>query len=52
MENDYLHPRKSQVSKESLFHCKSAAKDAMKTVVEVVEGLYLAQGRPKIIKMG
>lgn len=41
--NDYLHPKKSQVSKESLFQCKSAAKDAMKTVVEVVEGLYLAQ---------
>lgn len=41
--NDYLHPTKSQVSKESLFQSKSAAKDAMKTVVEVVEGLYLAQ---------
>jgi hypothetical protein len=42
--NDYLHPKKSQVSKESLFQSKSAAKDAMQTVVEVVEGLYLAKG--------
>lgn len=41
--NEYLHPTKSQVSKESLFQSKSAANDAMKTVVEVVEGLYLAQ---------
>lgn len=42
--NEYLHPKKSQVSKESLFQSKSAATDAMQTVVEVVEGLYLAKG--------
>lgn len=42
--NDYLHPKNSRVSKESLFQSKSAAKDAMQTVVEVVEGLYLAKG--------
>lgn len=41
--NDYMHPKKSQMSKETLFQCKSAAKDAVKTVVDVVEGLYLAQ---------
>jgi hypothetical protein len=41
--NDYMHPKKSQMSKETLFQCKSAAQDAVKTVVDVVEGLYLAQ---------
>lgn len=41
--NEYLHPKKSQVSKESLFQSKSAAKDAMRILVEVVEGLYLAK---------
>jgi hypothetical protein len=39
--NDYMHPSKSKTSKESLFQSKSAAQDAMKIVVEVVEGLYL-----------
>lgn len=46
--NDYMHPKKSQVSKESLFQCKSSAKDAMTTVVEVVEGLYLAQPKDSL----
>jgi hypothetical protein len=41
--NDYMHPKKSQMSKETLFQCKFAANDAVKTVVDVVEGLYIAQ---------
>lgn len=41
--NDYLHPKKSRVSKEMLLQRQAAAKDALFAVVEVVEGLYLAQ---------
>ena len=41
--NDYLHPKKSRVSKEMLLQRQAAAKDALFAVVGVVEGLYLAQ---------
>jgi hypothetical protein len=40
--NEYLHPKKSQVSKQSLFQRQAAAKDAVSILVEVVEGIYLA----------
>jgi LmbE family N-acetylglucosaminyl deacetylase len=41
--NDYLHPKKSGVSKETLFQRQAAAKDVLQTLVQVVEGLYLAR---------
>ena len=41
--NDYLHPKKSEVSKRTLFQRQAAAKDVLQTLVEVVEGLYLAR---------
>lgn len=41
--NDYMHPEKSKTSKYKLHQSQPAAKDAIKTVVDVVEGLYLAQ---------
>jgi hypothetical protein len=41
--NEYLHPKNSQVSKEALFQRQSAAQDALKTLIEVVEELYLAR---------
>ena len=40
--NEYMHPKKTRVSKESLFKLQPAAKEAMATLVIVVEGLYLA----------
>jgi hypothetical protein len=41
--NEYLHPKKSQVSKEMLMQRQGAARDALTKMVSVVEGLYLAQ---------
>lgn len=38
--NEYLHPKKS--NRESLLQRQAAAKDAVSTLVEVVEGIYLA----------
>ena len=43
--NDYLHPKKTQVSKEMLLRRQANAKDALSAMVNVVEGLYLAQGQ-------
>ena len=40
--NEYLHPKKSRISKESLFERQPAAKEAMATLIPVVESLYLA----------
>jgi hypothetical protein len=40
--NEYLHPKKSQVSKESLFRRQEAAKAVVAALVEVVEAIYLA----------
>jgi hypothetical protein len=40
--NEYLHPKKSRISKESLFERQPAAKQAMATLIPVVESLYLA----------
>lgn len=40
--NKYIHPKTSKVSKGSLFQRQAAAKDAVSTLVEVVEGIYLA----------
>jgi len=39
--NVYLHPKKSNVSKESLFQRQPSAKDAVLLLIEVVEGIYL-----------
>lgn len=44
--NEYLHPKKTQTSKESLLQRQAAAKSAVATLVEVVEGIYLA---PKVV---
>jgi hypothetical protein len=40
--NDYLHPKTTRVSKQSLLDRQPAAKQAMATLVSVVESLYLA----------
>jgi hypothetical protein len=40
--NEYLHPKKSRVSKESLLDRQPAAKQAMAALIPVVESLYLA----------
>jgi hypothetical protein len=40
--NEYLHPKKSRISKESLFERQPAAKQAMATLVPVIESLYLS----------
>jgi len=42
--NEYLHPKKSRVSKESLLQRESAARTAMSTLVQVVEDLYRSRG--------
>ena len=41
--NEYVHPKKSQTSKESLFHRKKAAQESVVVVVQLVEVLYLAK---------
>ncbi len=41
--NDYLHPKKSEVSKGALLQREQAAKDALETLIEVTEALYLAR---------
>lgn len=38
--NEYLHPKKSNTN--SLFQRQAAAKDAVTTLVDVIEGIYLA----------
>lgn len=38
--NEYLHPKPSKLSKESLFQRERAAKDALETVISVTESLY------------
>jgi hypothetical protein len=40
--NDYLHPKRSQVSKESLFQRQGSAQAVVSALVEVVEAIYLA----------
>lgn len=42
--NDYIHPKKSKLSKEALFHKKEKAKRCLRHLRQVVEGLYLAAG--------
>ena len=41
--NDYLHPKKSEVSKAALLQRKQVAKDALDILIEVTEALYLVQ---------
>ncbi len=41
--NDYLHPKKSEVSKGALLQREQAAKDALETLIEVTEALYLSR---------
>jgi hypothetical protein len=41
--NDYLHPEKTNVSKETLFQREQAAKQAIELLTKVVEELYLAR---------
>ena len=43
--NDYMHPKPSRTSKESLFQREKAAKDALETVISVIESLYRAAKR-------
>ena len=40
--NEYLHPKASKISKETLFNREQAAKDALQTVTTVTEALYRA----------
>lgn len=40
--NEYLHPRKSRMSKEALFARQKAAKSAIEMLVDVLEAIYLA----------
>lgn len=41
--NEYLHPKITQISKETLFKRESAAKDAVRILTPVVEALYAAR---------
>ena len=41
--NDYLHPKKSHMSKESLFTRQAAAREAISLLVEAVETIYLTR---------
>jgi hypothetical protein len=41
--NDYLHPTKTPISKEKLLQRQPAARDALQTLIEVVEELYIAR---------
>lgn len=41
--NEYLHPKPSKLSKEGLFQREKAAKDALETVISVIESLYSAK---------
>lgn len=43
--NEYLHPKASKSSKETLFHREKAAKDALETITAVTEALYRASRR-------
>lgn len=43
--NEYLHPRPSRTSKETLFQREKSAKDALETVLPVIESLYRAAKR-------
>jgi len=43
--NEYLHPKPSRTSKETLFNREKAAKDALETIVFVIESLYRATKR-------
>ena len=45
MGNEYLHPKKSSASKETLFQSEKAAKDAIETIIAVTEALYRAPKR-------
>jgi hypothetical protein len=45
--NEYLHPKPSKLSKESLFQREKAAKDALETVISVTESLYRAGKRER-----
>jgi len=40
--NEYLHPKASRTSKETLFQREKAAKDALETIIAVTEALYRA----------
>lgn len=40
--NEYMHPKKSKISKEWLFQRQGAARKVVSTLVEVVEALYLS----------
>ena len=40
--NDYLHPKKSSVSKETLVQRQRSAQKAVGMLVDVVEAIYLA----------
>jgi hypothetical protein len=39
--NAYMHPKATKLSKEALFQREHAAKDAVSTLITVVEGFYL-----------
>jgi hypothetical protein len=41
--NEYLHPRKSRISKESLLQRKESAKAVVAALVSVIEAIYLAR---------
>lgn len=43
--NEYLHPKGSKTSKETLFQREKAAKDALGTITAVTEALYRASRR-------
>lgn len=43
--NEYLHPKPSKLSRETLFQRGKAAKDALETVISVTESLYRATKR-------
>jgi Domain of unknown function (DUF4145) len=44
--NDYLHPRKSEVSKALLIHRQATARFTLAALIDVVEALYLAERKP------
>ena len=43
--NEYLHPKPSKTSKETLFQREKAARDALETVISVTESLYRAAAK-------
>lgn len=42
--NEYLHPKKSQVSKDALLRRQASAKEVAEKLAKVVEAIYVAPG--------